>query len=91
MEILLHIFQGLFAIMAMLCFFGFIGSRSLGLLIASLAYGAGAYASFSMDIWWPLGAAFASTWILRLLGLDPISTTTPAEDFIKEAKKDGWL
>jgi len=69
--ILLHIFQGLFALMAVLTFFGFVGSRTLGLLLASVAYGAGAYASFSMEIWWPLIAAFASTWILRILGLDP--------------------
>ena len=70
MVILLHIFQGLFALMAVLTFFGFIGSRTLGLLLASVAYGAGAYASFSMEIWWPLIAAIASTWILRILGLD---------------------
>ena len=69
--ILLHIFQGLFALMAMLALFGFVGSKTLGLLLASVAYGAGAYASFSMDIWWPLGAAFACAWILRLLGMDP--------------------
>ncbi|MDC1210346.1 hypothetical protein N8087_00295 [Porticoccaceae bacterium] len=71
MAILLHIFQGLFALMAILCYFGFIGSRNLGLLLGSLTYGGGAFASFSMNIWWPLGVAFASTWILRLLGLDP--------------------
>jgi len=69
--ILLHIFQGLFALMAMLTLFGFVGSRNFGVLFGSVAYGAGAYASFSMDIWWPLIAAFASTWILRILGLDP--------------------
>ena len=91
MGILLHIFQGLFTLMAMLSFFGFIGLRSLGCFLGSLAFGAGAYASFSMDVWWPLGAAFVGTWILRLLGLDPIPATTPAEAFIKEAKKDGWL
>ena len=87
MGILLHIFQGLFALMAILSFLGFIGSRSLGILLGSLAYGAGAYASFSMDIWWPLGAAFVSTWILRLLGLDPIPATTPAEAFIKNGSQ----
>ena len=71
MVVLLHIFQGIFALMAVLTFFGFVGSRNLGLLLGSVAYGAGAYASFSMDIWWPLIAAFASAWVLRLLGLDP--------------------
>ena len=71
MAILLHIFQGLFALMAMGTLFAFISSRNLGALLASLAFGVGVYASFSMNIWWPLGVAFASTWILRLLGLDP--------------------
>lgn len=71
MIILSHKSQELFALIAMGALLAFISSRSVGPLFASLASGGGAIASFSIDIWWPLGAAFACACILRIWGLDP--------------------
>jgi hypothetical protein len=71
MTIILHLAQGLFALMAAGLFLGFIQSKHIGLFLATFVFGGGAYASFAMDAWWPLLAAFAGAWVLRLLGFDP--------------------
>ncbi len=71
MTIVLHIAQGLFAVMGLGLLSGFTSSKNIGVLLAGLTYGGGAYTSFAMDSWWPLLAAFVGTWLLRLVGLDP--------------------
>lgn len=71
MDIALKIIQAFFYLLATGTFFAFIFSRNLGALLASFVFGGGAYASLTLDAWWPLLAAFVLAWILRLLGLDP--------------------
>lgn len=71
MTILLHIFQGLFALMAVGLFLGFTGGKRIGLLLAGVVYGGGAYASYAIEAWWPLLVAFVGAWGLRFLGVDP--------------------
>lgn len=71
MDIVLKVIQVFFYLLASCLFLGFIFSRHLGTLFASVIFGGGAYASFIQDSWWPLLAAFAVAWVLRLLGLDP--------------------
>ena len=71
MTILLHIAQGLFALMSLGLFFGFTGSKQIGLILAAISFGGAAYASFALGAWWPLLVGFALAWVLRLLGFDP--------------------
>lgn len=73
MTIVLHIVQCLFALFACGLLATFANSQRIGVLLAAFAYGGGAYASYAMVAWWPLLAAFAAAWMLRLLGFDPNS------------------
>lgn len=69
--IVLYIFQTVFAGLSLRAFFGWLGSKHIGLLLCAILEGAGAIASYKLMAWWPLGAAFAATWGVRWLGLDP--------------------
>jgi hypothetical protein len=69
--VLLHIVQGLFALMAFGLFCGFASAKHVGLLLAGLAYGGAAAASLYLTAWWPLVVGFVLAWILRMVGLDP--------------------
>jgi len=71
MDIALKIIQAFFYLIASGLFFNFVFSGQFGVLLASFVFGGGAYASFTLDAWWPLLAAFVLSWVLRLLGLDP--------------------
>ncbi len=71
MTILLYILQGLFALMAIGLLMGFSASKHVGLLLAAIAFGGAAFASFQLMAWWPLAAGFVAAWVLRLLGFDP--------------------
>lgn len=71
MTILLHVAQGLFALFAAGSLLGFTGSKHIGLLLVAIVFGTGAYGSFALMAWWPLIVAFAGSWLLRFLGLDP--------------------
>jgi hypothetical protein len=71
MAIVLHIVQGILALMAIGLLLGFTGSKRVGLLLAAIVYGGGAYASYAMNAWWPLLVAFVGAWGLRFLGFDP--------------------
>ena len=70
MDIVLKVIQVFFYLLASCLFLGFIFSRHLETLFASVVFGGGAYASFIQDSRWPF-ATFAIAWVLRLLGLDP--------------------
>ena len=48
-----------------------IGSRKLGVLVASVAFLSAAYFSYQYVAFWPLIVGFVAVWALRLLGLDP--------------------
>jgi hypothetical protein len=71
MDIFLKIVQIFFYLIASGLFFNFVFSGQFGGLLASFVCGGGAYASFALDVWWPLLAAFLLAWVLRLMGLDP--------------------
>lgn len=71
MAILLHILQGLFAVMAFGLLWGFIEEKQAGLLLAAVVYGGGSYVSYAFSAWWPLFVAFIGAWVLRLIGFDP--------------------
>lgn len=71
MIIVLHIVQGLFALMAFGLLSGFAFSKQVGLLLAACAYGGAAVTSFYLVAWWPLVVGLVLSWILRKAGLDP--------------------
>ena len=71
MTVLLHIVQGIFALMMIGLFLGYSASKHIGLLLAGIAFGGSAFASFQLMAWWPLAVGFISAWVLRLIGLDP--------------------
>lgn len=74
MDMLLHILQYLMGFMAIGLLMAGTSARSFGTLLGSSVYAVGAAMSLSTNAWWPLGAAFAAAWVLRLVGLDRSSS-----------------
>lgn len=70
-RIAVYVFAGLFLLLAAGLLFAFHRTKHHGLLLIACAYGGGAGLALALAHWWPLAAAFALAWILRLVGLDP--------------------
>ena len=71
MDIIIYIFSGLFALMAVIVMFGYFRTGHLGLLLMSLVYGASAALALVLMHWWPLTAGFALVWLMKMIGLEP--------------------
>jgi hypothetical protein len=63
--------QGIFALLSCSIFLGFTDSKNIGLLLASIAYGGSAFASFQLMAWWPLGVGYFAVFTLNALGFNP--------------------
>lgn len=71
LHVLLYVFAGVFAVIAVGVSFAYYRTRHLGLLLMALAYGGGAGAAILFMQWWPLMAGFVAVWAIRMAGLDP--------------------
>jgi hypothetical protein len=67
MDVLLHVVQIGFVLMALGILASYPKFRQPELLAASLIYGVAAALSFSTDRWWPMFAGFGAAWLLLLL------------------------
>ena len=71
MEILIYIFAGLLFVFALMLLFAYYRTRHPGLVLMASCYGSGSVLSVMLMHWWPLVAAFALAWMMRMMGLDP--------------------
>jgi 4-hydroxybenzoate polyprenyltransferase len=71
MNIIIYIFSGFFALMAVAVMFGYFRTGHLGLFLIALVYGASAVMGLVLMHWWPLTAGFALAWGMKMIGLEP--------------------
>jgi uncharacterized membrane protein len=71
MEIVIYFFAAGFLFMSAALMFAYKRSRQYGLFLIGLCYGVGGIIAIIAADWWPLAAAFALGWVLRMVGLDP--------------------
>ena len=74
---LVYCFAGLFASMGLALFYAFSRSKHYGLLLLGCTYLSAALLSVVFTEWWPLVAGFAIAWVLRAMGMDPVSEPPP--------------
>jgi len=72
MDIVVYIFSGLFIVLTLALLFAWWRTRQPQLILLATTYGSGAALALLYMEWWPLLAAFALAWVLRLMGLDPV-------------------
>ena len=77
MEWVVYCFAALFASMGLALFFAFSRSKHYGLLLLGCTYLSAALLSVVLTEWWPLVAGFAIAWVLRAMGMDPVSEQLP--------------
>jgi len=70
-QILLYVFAGVFAVLALGLCLAYYHKRHSGLLLMAITYGAAAGGAIALMQWWPLMAGFVAVWAIRLMGLDP--------------------
>jgi uncharacterized membrane protein HdeD (DUF308 family) len=71
MEIVVYFFAAGFLFMSVALMFAYHRSRHYGLFLIGLSYAVGGILAIIAADWWPLAAAFALGWVLRMAGLDP--------------------
>lgn len=77
MEIVIYIFAAGFLFMSGALLYAYHRSRHYGLFLIGLSYGVGGIIAIIAADWWPLAAAFALGWLLRMAGLDPDPARKP--------------
>ena len=75
---LVYCFAGLFASMGLALFYAFSRSKHYGLLLLGCTYLSAALLSVVLTEWWPLVAGFAIAWVLRAMGMDPVTDEAQA-------------
>lgn len=73
MNIVIYVFSGLYIALTAALLFAYWQTRQPGLVLMSTTYGSAAALALAFMEWWPLAAGFALAWVLRLMGLDPVS------------------
>ena len=71
MTVVIYLFAGIFALLALALVFTWWRGRHAGALLLALTYFCAAGTALVMQHWWPLVIGFLSAWALRLMGMDP--------------------
>ncbi len=74
-----YCFAALFVSMGLALFFAFYRSKHYGLLLLGCTYVSAALLAVILTEWWPLVVGFAIAWVLRAMGMDPVSEAAPDE------------
>jgi hypothetical protein len=70
-HIVIYIFSGLYALLAVGLLFAYYRTRHPGTFVMAVIYLASAGSAVAYMHWWPLVAGLVLTWAVRLMGLEP--------------------